>query len=93
MRLWAQVNSSDFPLIDAVLILGLTDGVLQIRYFSFSEKRVEGDHWFPNAEEAKRDSEGCYGIESSAWQLLPDEQDELYGLSVMPIAGYTYDHK
>jgi hypothetical protein len=38
MRLWAKANSQEWPNIESVLILGLTDGVLFIRYFSFSTR-------------------------------------------------------
>ncbi|MCP3705564.1 hypothetical protein M3I54_00905 [Paraburkholderia sp. CNPSo 3274] len=91
MRLWAKANSREWPNIESVLILGLTDGVLLIRYFSFSTRDVEGDHWYSTLDEAKRDAGQGYGVEPTAWQAMPDEEDELYQLSVMPIAGYSYD--
>jgi hypothetical protein len=91
MRLWAKANSRESPNIESVLILGLTDGVLLIRYFSFSTRAVEGDHWYSTLDEAKQDAEQGYGVEPTAWQPIPDEEDELFELSVMPIAGYTYD--
>lgn len=91
MRLWAKANSREWPNIESVLILGLTDGVLLIRYFSFPTRDVEGDHWYSTLDEAKRDAEQGYGVEPTAWQAMPDEKDELYQLSVMPIAGYSYD--
>ncbi|MCP3022891.1 hypothetical protein [Cupriavidus basilensis] len=92
MRLWAKANSHDLPMIESVLILGLTDGVLLIRYFSFSTRQVEGDHWYATVEEAKQDAEQGYGVRPCEWQVMPDEQDELFQLSVMPIAVFTYDH-
>jgi len=93
MRLWAKANSRELPNIESVLILGLTDGVLLIRYVSFSTRDVEGDHWYATLDEAKQDAEQGYGIEPIAWQAMPDEKDEVYELSVMPISGYTYDKK
>jgi hypothetical protein len=91
MRLWAKANSRERPNIDSVLILGLTDGVLLIRYFSFSTRDVEGDHWYPTLDEAQQDADQEYGVEPTAWQAMPDEKDELYQLSVMPITGHSYD--
>ncbi|RXV67868.1 hypothetical protein D1006_21800 [Burkholderia stabilis] len=91
MRLWAKADFRELPSIESVLILGLTDGVLLIRYFSFSKRQIEGDHWYPTVDEAKRDPEQVYGVQSTAWLAMPDERDELYQLSVMPIAGYTFD--
>ncbi|QCP51888.1 hypothetical protein FAZ95_21955 [Trinickia violacea] len=91
MRLWAKANSQELPNIESILILGLTDGVLLIRYFSFSKRQVEGDHWYPTVNEAKRDAEQVYGVQPTAWLAIRDEKDELYQLSVMPIAGYTFD--
>ncbi|MEN2472444.1 hypothetical protein [Burkholderia sp. GS2Y] len=91
MRLWAKADLQALASIESVLILGLTDGVLLIRYFSFSNRQVEGDHWYPTVDEAKRDAEQVYGVRSTAWLAMPDERDELYQLSVMPIAGYAFD--
>jgi hypothetical protein len=42
MRSWGEANSREWPNVESVLILGLTDGVLLIRYFSFSTRDVEG---------------------------------------------------
>ncbi|MEQ0777900.1 hypothetical protein ABLT15_36985 [Paraburkholderia tropica] len=89
--MWAKANSREWANIESVLILGLTDGVLLIRYFSFSTRDVEGDHWYSSLDEAKQDAEQEFGIEPTAWQAMLDEKDELYQLSVMPIAGYSYD--
>ncbi|AUT73357.1 hypothetical protein [Paraburkholderia hospita] len=91
MRLWAKANSQELPDIESVLILGLTDGVLLIRYFSFAKRQVEGDHWYSTVTEAKRDAEEVFGVRPTAWLAMTDEKDELYQLSVMSTAGYTFD--
>jgi hypothetical protein len=89
MRLWAKAKSRESPKIESVLILGLTEGVLLIRYLSFSTRVVEGDHWYSTLEEAKQDAEQGYGVKPTAWQALPDEKYELYELNVMQIERYT----
>jgi len=91
MRIWAKANSPEWPEIESVLILGLTDGVLLIRYFSFSTRDVEGDHWHPTLDDAKLEAEQTYGVEPTAWQVMPDGKDELYELSMMPITANSYD--
>ncbi len=42
MRLWAKANSREWANIESVLILGLTEGVLLIRYFSFQLAMLKG---------------------------------------------------
>ncbi|MBY4949702.1 hypothetical protein K6V92_24145 [Cupriavidus respiraculi] len=89
--MWAKARSPESPNIESALILGLTEGALLIRYLSFSASVVEGDHWYSTLEEAKQDAEQDYGVGPTAWQALPEEKDELYELSVMPIERNTYN--
>lgn len=92
MRLIAPAHSPDAPEIEAVMILGLTVGVLLIRYFSLAANRIEGDHWFAAPEEAKERAVDFYGVRPHEWQELPaDPADRLCELSVMPINALTCD--
>lgn len=91
MRLIARAHLPDKPEIESVMILGLTVGVLLIRYFSFAKDDIEGDHWFDSPEEAKAAAEQEYGVRPDEWLESPDTKDRLYELSAMPINGQTYN--
>jgi hypothetical protein len=71
MRLWAKANSVEIAEIESVMVLGLTDGVLLIRYTSFAEGNIHGDHWYPSPDEAKRDAEEWFGVSPTDWPYRP----------------------
>ena len=91
MRLIARTHSPDVPEIESVMILGLTAGVLFIRYFSFEADDIEGDHWFSTPEEAKECAASEYGVRPDDWRELPEPKDELSELSAMPIEALAFN--
>lgn len=76
MYLFAPVRSTEFPNLDGLVIFELRDSqgepvYLEIRFFSFDERLVEGDHLYvESADVVKKEVEATYEIDPSTWRNL-----------------------
>ena len=83
MHLFAPVKTDDFPELDGIVLFELFDSeglplYLEIRYSSFDDKEVDGDHlFFESIDVVKRETEETYSIAPETWRTLTNDEAQL----------------